>query len=169
MSFYFANIDPTAIYKRKGTEDDPFIFRHETAFVSNGVITLLEIPSYKDKVIVKKMDGTQLTEVTTDTLQTNQFRVDYTAGVIYLHNSLEGNNLTCDYYGTAYASLPASRIWIDSNGTGSNKTLQHLVTDMDNIKTNWLVAVTTFANIATTYPTPSLGDTVQTTDDSKDL
>ena len=34
-------------------------------------------------------------------------------------------------------------------------------------KTRWLTAVNTYANIATTYPNPQLGDTVQTIDDSK--
>lgn len=37
----------------------------------------------------------------------------------------------------------------------------------DENKTRWLTAVNTYANIATTYPNPQLGDTVQTIDDSK--
>lgn len=37
----------------------------------------------------------------------------------------------------------------------------------DENKTRWLTAVNTYADIATTYPNPRLGDTVQTIDDSK--
>lgn len=37
----------------------------------------------------------------------------------------------------------------------------------DQNKTRWLTAVNTFADIATTYPNPQLGDTVQTINDSK--
>ncbi|WP_409297763.1 SGNH/GDSL hydrolase family protein [Peribacillus sp. SCS-26] len=37
----------------------------------------------------------------------------------------------------------------------------------DNVKTQWLTAVNTYSNIATTYPSPKFGDTVQTIDDSK--
>ena len=37
----------------------------------------------------------------------------------------------------------------------------------DENKTRWLTAVKTYADIATTYPNPKLGDTVQTIDDSK--
>jgi hypothetical protein len=37
----------------------------------------------------------------------------------------------------------------------------------DENKTRWLNPVATFADIATTYPNPQLGDTVQTIDDSK--
>jgi hypothetical protein len=37
----------------------------------------------------------------------------------------------------------------------------------DENKTRWLTAVNTYADIATTYPNPQLGDTVQTIDDSK--
>jgi hypothetical protein len=167
MSFYFPNVDPAYIYKRQGTTQDPFISLNETAQVVNGAVVLKEIPEFASKVVVKKADGTTLTEVTTETLQTNQYRVDYSTGVVYLPSSLESNNLTFTYKGTGYVSFPSSRVWVDSNGTASNKTLQQLVTDMDNVKTNWLVAVTTYANIATTYPTPKLGDTVQTTDDAR--
>jgi BppU N-terminal domain len=37
----------------------------------------------------------------------------------------------------------------------------------DENKTRWLTAVNTYADIATAYPNPQLGDTVQTIDDSK--
>jgi hypothetical protein len=167
MGYFYSGVDPAYIYKRKGDNTDPYVSLHETAQVVNGVITLKEIPDYPTKVIVKKLDGTTLTEVTSATLQTNQYRVDYTTGVVYFPNTLEGNKLTLDYKGTGYVSFPASRVWIDTDNTASGKTIQQLVTDMDNVKTNWLTAVNAFSNIATTYPTPSLGDTVQTTNDSR--
>jgi hypothetical protein len=167
MGYFYSGVDPAYIYKRKGDNTDPYVSLHETAQVVNGVITLKEIPDYPTKVIVKKLDGTTLTEVTSATLQANQYRVDYTTGVVYFPNTLEGNKLTLDYKGTGYVSFPASRVWVDTDNTASGKTIQQLVTDMDNVKTNWLTTVNTYSNIATTYPTPSLGDTVQTTNDGR--
>jgi hypothetical protein len=162
MSLFFPNVDPAYIYKRKGDSTDPYIPLTQTAQVVNGLVTLKEIPEAASKVTVTKADGTVLTEVTTQTLSTNQYRVDYSTGVVYLHSSVEGNNLTFSFKGTGYVSFPANRLWLDNN-----KTLQQMFTEIDNIKINWLVAVNTFADLATTYPNPNLGDTVQTINDSK--
>jgi hypothetical protein len=167
VSFYYPNVDQTFIFRRQGTTEDPYIFRIETAQVNNGIITLLEIPDFNNDCIVKKLDGTILIEVTTETVGTNQYRVDYSTGVIYVDSILNGNKLEISYYGKGYVSFPSSRIWIDTNTESSEKSIQQLVNDLDNSKTNWLVAVATYTDIPTTYPTSKLGDTVQTTDDSK--
>lgn len=165
MGYYFPNVDPTFVYQR---ESNSYVFRHETAIVNNGTVVLMEIPDFTNKVIAKKIDGTILTEVTTDVLTTNQYRVDYSTGIVYYDISLEGTKITNDYYGTGYVSFPASRVWVDSNTDAQNKSIQQLVNDLDNnYKTTWLAPVNTYADIATTYPTPQVGDTVQTTSDSR--
>jgi hypothetical protein len=167
MSFYFPNVDPAYIYKRKGDTSDPYLFLHETARVTNGNVILKEIPKFEEKVITKKLDGTTLTETTSGILLANQYRVDYSTGVVFLHESLENANLQFDYYGTGYVSFPASRVWIDTGVNTSGKNMQRIINDLDNNINNWLMAVNTFSDISTNYPTPKLGDTVQTVSDSK--
>jgi hypothetical protein len=166
MAYYFSGVDPAYVFKRKGDTADPFIFLKETFQVLNGIVTLREIPDFNSKVTVRKLDGTLLTE-TTNTPIANQYRVDYTSGIISFHSSHEGNTLTFDYYGIGYVSFPSSRIWVDTNASVSGKSLQQVITDLDNSKTKWLSAVNTFADINTSYPSPKLGDTVQTISDSK--
>jgi hypothetical protein len=165
MSFYFPNVDPAFVYQRKV---DEYIDLVETEVVTNGFITLKEVPLFSNKVVVKKLDGTALQEVTTDTLAANQFRVDYSTGMVYFHSSLEGNKLTFYFKGTGYVSFPASRVYVDSNTNAQNKSIQQLINDLDNnYRNNWKTAVNNYADITTTYPSPALGDTVQTISDNK--
>ncbi|NBI30729.1 hypothetical protein ERL59_17400, partial [Chengkuizengella sp. YPA3-1-1] len=49
----------------------------------------------------------------------------------------------------------------------TSEAIERLDTATEEIKTTWLVAVETFDDIATTYPYPNHGDTVQTTIDGK--
>lgn len=167
MSFYFPNVDPVYLFKRKGDESDPFLFLKETITVVNGKVTLQEIPDFNQKVTVKTSADALLTETTNETLLTNEYRVDYSTGLVYFHSSQEYQPLKFEYYGMGRLNFPASRIVVDSNENPSDKTLQDVVSDLEKSKTNWLTAVNTYANIATTYPSPSQGDTVQTLDDSK--
>jgi polygalacturonase len=167
MSFYFPNTDPAYIYKRAGTDTDQYLPLHETYQVIDGIVTLREVPDFNHKVTVKKSDGTPLNEVTIDTISADEYRVDYSTGVIYFNVLNEGNTLTFDSLGTGFVSFSADRVLINTNTSGTTKSIQQLVNDLDNSKTNWLVAVATYTDIATTYPSPKIGDTIQTTDDSK--
>jgi parallel beta-helix repeat protein len=165
MSFYFPNVDPAFVYQRPV---DQYIDLVETEIVADGYATLKEIPLFSNKVTVKKTDGTTLQEVTTDILSTNQYRVDYSTGIVYFNGSMNGQKLTFSFKGTGYVSFPATRVYVDSNTNAQNKSIQQLVNDLDNnYKNNWKTAVSTYADIATTYPSPVLGDTVQTISDSK--
>jgi hypothetical protein len=165
MSFYFPNVDPAFVYQRSV---DQYVDLVETETVTNGFITLKEIPLFSNKVVVKKLDGTTLQEVTTSTLTANQYRVDYSTGIVYFHSSLELIKLTCYFKGTGYVSFPASRVYVDSNTNAQNKSMQQLINDLDNnYRNNWKTAVSTYADIAITYPSPALGDTVQTISDNK--
>lgn len=141
MAYYYPNVDPVYLFQRKGTPDDPYIDLTENEIVSNGFVTLKELPYFTTKVTVKKSDGTTLTEVTTDTLTVSQYRVDYSIGIVYFNSSMNNQNLTFLYRGTGMLSFPASRIWIDSNTGSSIMSLQEMITTMDNSVTNINTAI----------------------------
>lgn len=153
MTFYIPNVDPVYIFKRNSNE---FIPLAETIKIKETMARLKEIPDFNTKVKVK--DGTTvLTEVfNKNDLLANEFRVDYTVGLVFFHASMNEKTLSFEYLGMGSLDFSANRIHF-SNGD----TLQQLVNTMDTIKTNWLPAVSTFADISTKYPTPKQGDTVQ--------
>ncbi|WP_080845538.1 polysaccharide deacetylase family protein [Cytobacillus gottheilii] len=125
MAFYFPNVDPAYIYKRKGTEDDPFLLRKESFKVRNNKITLREIPSFKDALKVF-YEGNPLEETELTTIEENQFRVDYSTGIVYFHSSREGQLIDNEYYGTGYVSFPSERVWLEG-GQDVETSLQDLV------------------------------------------
>lgn len=128
MSFYFPNVDPTYVYRRKGTTEDPFIFLNESSKkVVNNKIVLREIPDFNKIIIVKNSSGATLTRVTSDTLKTNEYRVDFSVGLVFFHSGMEGQIVSIEYTGTGYVSFPASRIWIEATGEQVQKTLQDLI------------------------------------------
>lgn len=109
--FDFPNIDPTYLYKREGTENDPYIPLIDKNHVRNRMIVLKEIPHYKEKVSVE-IDGIKLNEVSHDEnpLKDNEYSVDYTVGNVAFHESQNGKLATMRYLGTGYVNFPASRI-----------------------------------------------------------
>lgn len=130
MSSYFPNVDPVYVYKRKGDDTDPYIFLQQTAKVVNGKVIMKEIPDFQSDVVVKNSSQVVLTETTNTTLLSNQYRVDYSVGIIYFHTSTEGQTVTIEYYGTGYVSFPAERVWIETTGEQAEKTLQDLVDNL---------------------------------------
>lgn len=125
MSFYFPNIDPVFVHKRKGDATDPFMPLNEsTVKVISGKVVLREVPDFQSPVIVKNSSQVALVKTTNATLLANQFRVDYSVGIVYVHSSLEGQNISVEYTGTGYVSFPAERVWID--GEEAPITLQNL-------------------------------------------
>lgn len=126
MSFYFPNVDPIYIFKRKGTVEDPFLFLEETVLIINGKVVLKEIPFINNKVKAK-INGVPLVEVDANSvsLSENEYKVDYSQGIVFFHNSLEDETVNLEYYGMGYVSVPAHRIWIE-NTNEEIETLQEL-------------------------------------------
>src|SRR5690606_35657131 len=110
MSFYFPNVDYTFIFKRKGTEDDPFLHLIDTNHVRHGAIVLREITSHKHGVTVKDSNGNELIEVETSKLGENEFRVDYSVGIVYFHESRNGEEMTIEYLGMGWVFISAARV-----------------------------------------------------------
>lgn len=172
MGVYFPNIDPVFIYRRKGTADDPFIPRVEDKVLYSSTdrtgtpsyyITLGEIPDYARKVKVTGADGTLLKETTSISPTKNEYRVDYSSGLVFFNGSQNEKRFTFEYLGTGYVNFPAQRIVMED----AEMSLQEFSRTVKTMRTNWHPPVANFAAIATSIPSPSFGDTVQTTNDGK--
>ena len=155
MAIYFPNVDPIYLYRREGTDQDPYIQLNENLTISNNYVHLKEIPDYKTKVRIRTKDNISLKEVTTETLNTNEFRVDYTTGVVYFYPQLNGKDIIVTYLGTGYVDFPAARINTDGKGT-----LQDLINTIDSIRTKWHPPVSNYEDIPNAVPNPTNGDTL---------
>lgn len=127
MSFYFPNIDPIYLYKRSGSEEDPFIYLEEVRDIRHNSVILNEIPSFDNGVQVFDENNNKMTEVTHDTLNINEYRVDYTTGVIHFNSGMNGKKVTIKYYGTGYVDIPTTRIKIPSSNDDPLETLQDVL------------------------------------------
>ncbi|MCM3256978.1 hypothetical protein M3664_04185 [Paenibacillus lautus] len=104
--------DPLTIIARNGTPEDPYKDRSDSLPVINGLITLLEIPSLADKVLIAGMNEIdQEIFEQRKKLEPHEFLVNYSIGSIQVHPSLEGRTLLCRYKGRGLIMYPASRIY----------------------------------------------------------
>jgi hypothetical protein len=119
--------DPILGKRRKGTIEDPFVDISQTVQVdSSSAAQLAEIPDRFNRVTIPNM--VEVEEVPPAGLASNQFLVDYTMGLIFVHSSLIGTSLTISYKGTGAHYFPASRIWTKSgDGINVDETLETLM------------------------------------------
>lgn len=104
--------DPLTIIYRKGTDEDPYKDRSDSLPVINGIITLLEIPSLRDRVEISGMiEIDQEIYENRKTLKPNEFLVHYSTGIILFHSSVDGRTFLCRYKGRGLILYPASRIY----------------------------------------------------------
>lgn len=127
MSFYFPNVDPIYLYKRSGSETDPFIYLEEVRDIRHNSVILNEVPSFDDGVQIFDENNNEMTEVTHDTLDVNEYRVDYTTGVVHFNSGMNGKKVTIKYYGTGYVDIPTTRIKIPSSSDEPLETLQDVL------------------------------------------
>lgn len=126
--FDFPNLDPAYIYKREGTENDPYMPVIDVNNVRNKLVVMKEIPQFEEKV--KAFMGEQeLTEVPigNDELSETEFSVDYTTGVAMFHASLNSKLVRMEYLGTGYVSFPASRIWMTGQSNDPVESLEQVL------------------------------------------
>lgn len=161
-NMYFPNVDPVYLYQRKGTADDPFLYLEETKTIQNGYTHLKEIPDFTKKVKIKDSNGVYLTEITSSEIKSNEFRVDYTTGVVLFYPLIGNKTVTVEYWGKGFIDFPAARIHIDGQ-----TTLQELAGNINKMRTEWKTNVENYSDIATAIPFPKHGDTVQVTSNGK--
>ncbi|GAA0346839.1 hypothetical protein GCM10008931_42620 [Oceanobacillus oncorhynchi subsp. oncorhynchi] len=141
MAFIFPNVDPTYIYQRK---EDDYIFLQNTRpvrlgraansdgqVIKYGKAVLTEVPWFQHKVKAFKSNGDELVEITEGEPSANEFIVDYSIGLAFTHESLSGQSVTFEYYGTGYVSISADRIWMDDGTENPVDTLQDALEQVD--------------------------------------
>ncbi|PAV30156.1 hypothetical protein CIL05_06730 [Virgibacillus profundi] len=131
MSFYFPNVDPVYLYQRKEAE---YIQLKEIIKIINFRVVLREVPRYIDKVSAIDLSGTSLTEVDINktTLNSGEYKVDYTQGVMFFHEDMGGKEIEANYTGTGYVSMPAHRVNTTGDNTPPNETLQDIIDQWKN-------------------------------------
>lgn len=107
---------------RAGTSSDPYIDITETKPVVNGQIQLNEIPVSLYKVRIPDMF--EVPHTNSKVLGANEYRVDYTEGIVSLHSSTEGNQKTCTYKGRGNHFVSAARIWTREQDGNVIQTLE---------------------------------------------
>ena len=118
---------------RAGTANDPYIDITETKKVINNVIQLDEIPVSFNKVRINNMYEAPNTY--TGDLTENEYRVDYTEGILHFHPSAEGKTLTCIYKGRGNHYVSSARIWTKEQDGEVVETLEDIInTGTDAIK-----------------------------------
>ena len=127
MSFFFPEVEKKYVYKRKGTQDDPYVPISESLKVVNSRVILKEVPDLFTKVTVKDSNGNFLYETTSLTPNANEYRVDYSLGIVYFNSSNEGKEFTFDYRGVGLVAFPTSRIWTRESNGEIVETLQELI------------------------------------------
>lgn len=112
LKTYLEYNDPNLAIWRTGQPGDEYIDRLDNLPIINGKITLLEIPSYSDRVSI---DG--FIEVSREiyesvgSLNDNQFLVDYATGVIMFTSIHEGESILVKYKGKGLSMIAASRVY----------------------------------------------------------
>ena len=132
MSYIYPNVDPLFLRQRKGTEDDPYIYLEDTNYVFQGAIVLKEIPSYKDTLEVFDSNGAKFNKADSiDDIGINEYMIDYSDGLVYVHRNHEGAEFTIKYWGTGYISLPSTRIFVPNSSEDPLLSLQNI---LDNVE-----------------------------------
>lgn len=122
--------DPSIVIWR----DPPYADRADSLPVINGIVTLLEIPSTQERVRIAGMLEVNVEDFTIkQSLEPNEFHVNYGNGSIQFHPSQEGKTFLCQYKGKGQILLPASRVYaMVERNPDIVKTLQDIIDEMLN-------------------------------------
>ena len=102
--------DPIISRKRRGVPIDPFKNIKESIVIEKYYALLTEIPNRLDRVKVTGLER-EFHEVEKGFLNENTFKVDYTNGIVYFHDSLAGRTLNFEYTGEGVFLFPDSRVY----------------------------------------------------------
>ncbi|TCJ01599.1 hypothetical protein [Cytobacillus praedii] len=149
---------PIISMRRKGTPDDPFIPYEETLQISNGKVSLTEIPNRTDGF---EVTGEDIFWIETDgeLKQNNWYQVDYNIGEVRFIGLHNGKSLTFKYLGEGSQFIPVDRVYTKHNNGDVTETLGDIIeqgtTAIDSLKEiNQAIAnadsATTSANNAAT-------------------
>lgn len=120
-------LDPLHIVWRKGTSDDPYTDKVEYLKVVHQKIVLSEIPDKFSRVKIGGMEEVNVDRVTHLTLSPNQFSVNYSTGVIQVHQSKEAETLNVIYKGRGFIQYPSERIYHRDKFNDISKSLGQII------------------------------------------
>lgn len=124
MSYYFPNVDPIYLFKRAGTEEDPFLFLIDKGHVIKNFYVLKEIPSHTHSFKITDSSGNELTQVTHDNPSEGEYRVDYSQGIVFFGGNMDGEEITAEYYGKGFVHIPATRVRMVDGSDNPMESLQ---------------------------------------------
>ncbi|MFL1672439.1 hypothetical protein [Paenibacillus dendritiformis] len=129
MGDIFEYSDPIISEWRRGDSTQPFIHYQDITFqVARTAVVLNEVPVKQNRVFVKDPSNGQIFyEVENKAPESLEFRVDYSNGMIFFHESAEGKRLAFTYFGRGAQFFPASRIWTKELNGRVEQTLGDLV------------------------------------------
>lgn len=131
---------------------------NETITVVNGISFLSGIPDKYYRVVITGFTEIEIGEEIT---ASTQFKCYYPTGQLFFDSSQEGKTINVDtFYSRGAIYYPASRIWDSISGNEVTQTLQDIINA--DIMT-WKPPVATYADIASTYPSPIESWTVEIT------
>lgn len=110
---------------RSGSIDDPYVDITESRRIINGQIQLSEIPVVSTKVRVLKYFEVPSTNL--EELRSNEYRVDYTEGIVSFSSTEEGKDVTVSYKGRGNHYVSASRVWTKEHDGEVIETLKDVV------------------------------------------
>jgi hypothetical protein len=155
--------------------NDPLVIQWNTDDAGNKIsvqITNEEHKVVKNKILLNqipdlfyKVQISGLFEIKSNQqiTATNQFKVDYTTGLVTFHSSKEAQTITVtQYYGRGIIYYSSERIYTQLDNAGNVK--ETLADIFDKSKIVYKTPIATYADIATTYPSPLIGDGVQVED-----
>jgi hypothetical protein len=125
----FGYNDPLHIVWRKGTPDDPYIDKAEYLKVVNQTIVLSEIPDRFSRVNITGLKEVNVDKITNKTLAPDEFVVNYSTGVIQLHQEQEGKTLNVFYKGRGFIQYPSDRIYYQDRFNNVVKSLSQIIDD----------------------------------------
>ena len=120
--------DPIISRKRRGVPIDPFKNIKESIVIEKYYALLTEIPNRLDRVKVTGLER-EFHEVEKGFLNENTFKVDYTNGIVYFHDSLAGRTLNFEYTGEGVFLFPDSRVYL--TGDKGFPTVRDKFADVD--------------------------------------
>ncbi|MEK4025527.1 hypothetical protein [Sporosarcina sp. FSL W7-1283] len=111
---------------RSGLPDDPYIDRLDISKVVNQRIALLEIPDELYRVRIANMQEINYERFIKNTLNENEFYVDYSNGFVYFHHSKEALTISIVYKGRGMLLYPTSRL-VHFDGTNPSESLHDII------------------------------------------
>ncbi len=148
-------------------DKESFVSRSDNLPVINGIVTLIEIPSYEQRVQVSGFTEVLMENfIKSKFIEPNEFVVDYSSGIVQFHPDNEGKTFAFIYYGKGVRLIAASRVYaMVQKNPDIVTTLQDYIDTLVQFNSDLTVKLTEINN-AITLAQQATQDTNLATDNS---